>query len=195
MNVLVSTRTYDDLPRIAKWCARHKVSRLLFLKFKLTENNRTCGAMVLSREQERGLLPILRRLARSSGVLPMLDCSFFPALAVDRPRKRDLERFDVNGCQGAGAYLAVTVDGMVKPCSFWPEPLGGLELLTREAWVHADAFRAFRAASQSAQCRGCRYRDLCRGGCRVGGIPCCHPEDDQRVAVPGGDSATAPALR
>lgn len=173
LNLLVSGCTYDRLRDILKWCARQRVSRVLFLKFKLTENNRQCGDMILTREQERELLPIIRRQLRFSGIMPLLDCSFFPALAVHKPRKRDLERFDVNGCQGAAAYLAITVDGMVKPCSFCSDTVGGLELLNREAWVKSAALCAFRNGPRNEQCAKCNYSDLCNGGCRICRVQCC----------------------
>jgi len=124
--------------------------------------------MALEPSQERALIPLVRRLARRYGIMPMLDCSLFPALVRSRPKRRDLEFFDVNGCVGGHAILAITVDGQFKPCSFCATPCGDALGLTREEWVGNAALAAFRLARMRPSCTGCSYLDLCRGGCRVG---------------------------
>ena len=172
LNVLVSADTVEHLPEIARWCRRHRVTRALFLKFKVTRNNGCRRASLLSPEQERELLPVIRRAARRNGLMPMLDCSLFPALAMHRPSRRHLALFDVNGCQGANAYAAVTTEGMVKACSFCDSALGGIELLDRDKWIGCREAEAFREFRRQPRCGQCNYLDFCNGGCRLCGSPC-----------------------
>lgn len=176
LNVLVSAPTYDGLPRIWAWCARQGLSRILVLKFKVSGCNRACADMALDPSQEQALIPLVRRLARRYGIMPMLDCSLFPALARSRPKRRDLEFFDVRGCVGGRAILAVTADGRFKPCSFCETPCGDALGLTRETWMRNEGLAAFRRVRGEGLCEGCGYGDLCMGGCRVAPTPWCVAE-------------------
>ena len=176
LNVLVSTETYPGLAAIWAWCAEQGISRILLLKFKLTGKNRDSRDMALSPSQEQALVPLMRRLARKHPVMPMLDCSFFPALAWHRPKRKDIEFFDVNGCVGANAILAVTVDGRFKPCSFWPAPFGDALALDRNTWSEDPDLSEFRRSRLCNACSGCTYGDLCNGGCPVAVTPWCLAE-------------------
>jgi radical SAM protein with 4Fe4S-binding SPASM domain len=173
LNVLVSSATYAQLPGIWEWCAKHGISRLLLLKFKMTEINGDCRDMVLSADQEQSLLPLVRRLSRRHAIMPMLDCSFFPALAFSRPKRKDLEFFDVNGCVGGNAILAITTDGQFKPCSFYPVSYGDACLLNRKVWKESKELASFRQCRFSAGCGNCDYADLCNGGCRIAATEWC----------------------
>lgn len=173
LNVLVSNRTYAELPRIWDWCARQRISRLLLLKFKMTTVNRDCQDMALSEDQEQGLLPLIRQLSRRHAVMPMLDCSFFQALAYSRPDRKDLEFFDVNGCLGGNAILAVTIDGQFKPCSFCQTTCGDMLAMNRTLWEQNKGLSDFRHRRLRAACDTCAYVDLCNGGCRVSETECC----------------------
>jgi len=172
LNVLVSSETFHHLADIWKWCARQRIHQVLVLKFKLTVHNMDSAAMRLTVDQESELLPLVARLSRKYHVLPMLDCSLFPALARHRPRKRDLEFFDVNGCLGGNAYLAVGPDGSYRPCSFAPQAFGKIEALDRARWMSDPQLQAFRNAI-GPHCGVCGYRNLCHGGCRVCGSEAC----------------------
>lgn len=173
LNVLLSAVTYTELARIWNWCARQGISRLLLLKFKLTEKNHLCQDMMLSPAQEQSLLPLIRQLSRRRSLMPMLDCSFFPALAYHAPKKKDLEFFDVNGCVGANAILAITTDGRFKPCSFCSTPYGDALSLNRDVWKRNKALAEFRRADLHEACHACTYKDLCNGGCRLSATPWC----------------------
>lgn len=174
LNVLVSAETYSELPSIWAWCARQGISRLLLLKFKVTGTNCDCQNMILSADREQGLLPLIRRLSRRYSIMPMLDCSFFPALAYSRPEKRDLEFFDVNGCLGGNAILAVTIDGQFKPCSFCQTTCGDVLDLNRSLWEQNEELSEFRHRHLHVECETCAYEDLCNGGCRVAKTEWCH---------------------
>jgi radical SAM protein with 4Fe4S-binding SPASM domain len=173
LNVLVSAATYAELPGIWAWCARQGISRLLLLKFKMTTINHDCQDMMLSADQEQGLLPLIRKLSRRHAVMPMLDCSFFPALAHSRPDRSDLEFFDVNGCLGGNAFLAVTIDGQYKPCSFCQTTCGDTRALNRTVWEKNEALSEFRHRHLHAECDTCAYGDLCNGGCRISNTEWC----------------------
>ncbi len=167
LNVLVTAVTLEELPRIWSWCKRQGIKQILLLKFKLTENNRACRDMALSPTQEQSLLPLIRRLSRRYSIMPMLDCSFFPALAHHAPRKKDLEFFDVNGCVGGNAVLAITRDGQFKPCSFCRTSYGDALSLNRDVWAQNEALAKFRRTRPSGGCALCAYEELCNGGCRI----------------------------
>ncbi len=192
MNVLVSAATIDGLPQMWDWCAAQGVSRVLLLKFKLTENNHACGDMLLTPAQEQTLLDRVRRLSRRHAILPMLDCSFFPALAYARPAKRDLEFFDVNGCVGGNAILAVTTDGQFKPCSFCRTNCGDARQLSRCAWKENRGLQEFRRRRIHSGCNACAYGDLCNGGCRVSETEWCQ---NGRFSEPEGPGYGSQARR
>ncbi|MDX9980878.1 MAG: SPASM domain-containing protein, partial [Lentisphaeria bacterium] len=162
------------LPHIWRWCANEGISRVLLLKFKLTANNRECRDMLLSQDQERSLLSVVRKLSRRHSLMPMLDCSFFPALAYRGAKRRDLDFFDVNGCVGGNAILAVTVDGKFKPCSFCQTTYGDACQLSRSVWKDNKELEDFRQRRMYPGCRACSYEDLCNGGCRITETQCCH---------------------
>ena len=185
LNVLVSADTYTELPNIWAWCARQRISRLLLLKFKMTTINSDCQDMVLSAEQEQDLIPLIRQLSHRHSVMPMLDCSFFPALACSRPDRRDLEFFDVNGCLGGNAILAVTIDGQFKPCSFCQNTCGDILALNRNLWKENEDLSDFRHRHLHAECNTCAYEDLCNGGCRVSKTEWCRNQKDSEPEGPG----------
>ena len=167
VNLLVSSRSYAQLPNIMRWCSQHQVAQVLVLKFKLTRENREYKELLLTPSQEIGLIPRVRSLSRKYHLVLMLDCSLFPALAAHNIRMRDLEFMDVNGCQGGNAYLAITTDGRYKPCSFCETTFGTLDSLNTETWYQSEALQRFRQQRLHPDCHTCRYLDLCNGGCRV----------------------------
>jgi len=189
INVLLSAESHAELPRIWAWGAKHGISRILLLKFKLTEHNADCQDLVLPPADEQVLLPRLRQLARRHSIMPMLDCSLFPAFAFTRPKRSDLERFDVNGCVGGNAILAVTSDGYYKPCSFCAAPCGDARLLNRYQWKENQALAQFRRLRIHSACGGCKYKDLCNGGCRVSMTEWCHDDKTVHSGFYGGGQA------
>ncbi|MGD9126729.1 MAG: radical SAM protein [Planctomycetia bacterium] len=173
LNVLASSSTYEKLPGIWKWCAKQGISRILLLKFKITGTNHDCHDLMLSAEQEQSLFPLIRKLSRRHSIMPLLDCSLFPALAYSWPRKKDLKFFDVNGCVGGNAILAITTDGYFKPCSFCQTPCGDARLLDRNTWKENKELAEFRQYRAHESCRTCTYESLCNGGCRIAATDWC----------------------
>ncbi|MBN2384955.1 radical SAM protein [bacterium] len=174
LNVLVSASTFSELPHLWTWCSKQGISRLLLLKFKLTANNQTCQDLVLTPKQEQSLLPLIRTLSRRHDLMPMLDCSLFPALAFHAPNKKDLDFFDVNGCVGGHEILAITIDGLYKPCSFYPKACGNALNLNRHTWKMDQALADFRNMKSHSACTRCEYVDLCHGGCRISSTQWCY---------------------
>ena len=77
------------------------------------------------------------------------------------------EAYDNNGCLGGNAYIAIDVDGMYKPCSFWYEPFGCISDINFDYWVHNDKLNDFRNMRKDESCLNCDYVELCNGGCRL----------------------------
>ncbi|MBN2580100.1 MAG: radical SAM protein [Pirellulales bacterium] len=167
LNVLLSSQTFPHIPEIWKWCSQHAVRRVLALQFKITKNNLDYQSWRLTEDQQRDLYPTIVRWSRKYGVLPLLDCSLFPLLALHHPKKKDLEFFDVAGCQGGNAYIAITPEGHFKPCSFCEPSSGPIEMLDRHAWISMPHLQSFRQSRCSPDCTSCDYLPLCNGGCRI----------------------------
>jgi radical SAM protein with 4Fe4S-binding SPASM domain len=174
INLLATKASLPDFPGIFNWCAREQISRVLILRYKTTAaNSEMASHFSLSVEQELGLLPTIRKLARKHRLMPLIDCSLFPALAVHGPRHEDLIFYDVNGCQGGDAFISITVDGHFKPCSFWPESFGSVLHLTRQTWQTHDRLEHFRRRNRRS-CGACALMEICRGGCRLESDTLCH---------------------
>ncbi|MFH0954459.1 MAG: radical SAM protein [Verrucomicrobiota bacterium] len=168
LNMLVTSESFDDLPEVFRWAGRQGIGRVLLLRFKLTANNPESSPLLLSAGQLRQLPAIVRRLSRRHGILPLFDCSLFPTLTGYRwaARKR-LEYFDVEGCRGGNKFLAVTVSGDFKPCSFWPTTFGRAADLDRTTWAANPRLNEFRRQREHAACDACSQVNLCNGGCRL----------------------------
>lgn len=183
LNVLATSETLADFPAIFAWGQARGVARVLILKFKTTAANRPSSPLRLSSGQEAGLLPLIKRLARKHRLMPLIDCSLFPALAVHQPPEQDVRFFDVNGCQGGNAFLAVMPDGQFKPCSFWPHTFGNVTELTPEGWFSNPGLVQFRKGRRHVACGQCHFLDLCNGGCPLEAEPLC--QIHHRTAVAG----------
>jgi radical SAM protein with 4Fe4S-binding SPASM domain len=151
------------------WARRARIQRVLFQQFKITTRNAACRQLRLLPDQQGALFATIRRLSRRHGLMPLIDCSLFPLVAAAGVSRRDLEFFDIMGCQGGNAFASVDVDGMLRPCSFWPEPLAPAAGLDAATWYDHPGFTAFRA-SRPAQCSGCALVDLCSSPCRLPGF-------------------------
>ncbi len=167
INVLISSCTYSQLPEIWRWCSQHNIAQVLALKFKLTGANNDFKSMLLTPAQEIKLIPLIRNLSQKYNLVLMLDCSLFSALAANKLSRKELEFFDINGCQGGNAYLAVTTAGSYKPCSFCDTKLGTIDSLDSAKWAVSEGLRRFRQKRLYTYCETCHYQDLCNGGCRI----------------------------
>jgi radical SAM protein with 4Fe4S-binding SPASM domain len=68
---------------------------------------------------------------------------------------------------GGNAYIAIDVDGMYKPCSFWQETFGHVSDLTFDSWIHNPKLIEFRNMRKGKTCIHCQFESLCVGGCRL----------------------------
>ena len=168
LNLLLTKETLPELGTIISNAAKSGAGRILLLRFKITEKNR--GVTGLSADAELRELPAMMKKLRFGGRLPMLlfDCSLFEIFAesgfadVDSFRRRD-----ANGCSGANAYIAIDVNGMYKPCSFWPETIGSVLDLNFNDWMNNQKLTEFRGMKRGGSCARCEYMPLCARGCRL----------------------------
>jgi radical SAM protein with 4Fe4S-binding SPASM domain len=125
-------------------------------------------------DQARTLGPTLRALTTAhagGGVSIRIDCALVPFLSADEDLGQDaarLARFGIFGCEAAGALAAVTVDGLVGPCSFAkPSQLRAANLNGGYA-VDAELgrWRAYNDAP-TEPCASCSLRPVCKGGCKI----------------------------
>lgn len=168
LNCLVSSETFDHLPELMSWCAKEKITQVLFLKFKLTRHNQSACALVPRDEQELAVLSTMKRWARRCGIVPMLDCSFYEAISRSGFPQDLLDYYDMNGCMGAASYVAITPEGEIMPCSFCEERCGRALDFDTHMWINNLDLRAFRMKRKLESTRdACRFIDRCNGGCRV----------------------------
>jgi SynChlorMet cassette radical SAM/SPASM protein ScmE len=78
----------------------------------------------------------------------------------------------VTSCGGSISECAIRPDGGVIPCDrLWQYTVGDVKKNSLQfIWRHGQGFKKFRERYRRridsfAECRGCAYADLCRGGC------------------------------
>jgi len=78
----------------------------------------------------------------------------------------------VTSCGGSISECAIRPDGGVIPCDrLWNYTVGDVKKDSLQSiWRHGQGFKKFRERYRRridsfAECRGCAYTDLCRGGC------------------------------
>lgn len=173
LNLLLTRDNCPQIGEIFRWARAAGFNRVLALRFKLTAANSIHAALQLTLQQEQTLIPELRRHARRWGMMLLVDCSLFPAIARHRPRAKELLRWDVNGCQGGNMYMAIDTAGGYRPCSFWPTALGHAATLTRQEWIENPELVAFRSMRKTGRCVHCDHGALCNGGCRLASANVC----------------------
>jgi radical SAM protein with 4Fe4S-binding SPASM domain len=168
LNLLLTAETMPHLDEILYRAKKSGIKIVLFLRYKTTVKNRDT--------QELGIdgmineLPMrFKQLQRANKRLMFLfDCSLFEVLATNNYADINTYRkYDNNGCLGGNAYIAIDVNGMYKPCSFWHEPLGNVSEITFDNWIHDPKLNEFRNLRKNESCRQCEYIKLCVGGCRL----------------------------
>ncbi len=131
-------------------------------------------AQRLDAAQARSLGPTLRALVAElspCGEFSIrIDCALVPFLSADDEIASDpakLARFGVFGCEAGGALAAMTVDGVVAPCSFArPTSLRATDLAKHGSDAELSRWRAYVAAPPDP-CASCSIRAVCKGGCKV----------------------------
>jgi len=140
----------------------------LFLRYKTTSKNADIQGLGVDKELEE--LPIRLKKLKSANkrLMFLFDCSLFEILAENNFSDISTYRkYDNNGCLGGNAFIAIDVNGMYKPCSFWREPYGNILELNFDNWVHNPKLNEFRNMRKDDACTHCEFEKLCVGGCRL----------------------------
>jgi len=168
LNLLLTSETLPHLDEILSGARKSGVKKVLFLRYKITAKN--VDVQELRVDDELKNLPnILKSLSWSNRrMMSLIQCSLFEELAENDAADIDTYRkHDLNGCQGGNAFIAIDINGMFKPCSFWHETMGNVLEIDFDNWISNPKLNAFREMRRGAECAGCRFLELCNGGCRL----------------------------
>ena len=176
LNLLLSSETICNIERIFCWAKGLRFDKVLCLRYKFTDKNRSITEMSIDSEYRNAFESIMR-FGNKYRLKLLADCSALQEyIGYSKMSEKLLYYFDTNGCQGANAYIAITVDGKVKPCSFWHEAFFDAETMTQDDWLNNEKIVAFRNSRKTPRCNECEHFKLCGGGCRLPGISCCKSE-------------------
>ena len=168
LNLLLTTETLPRLDEILSQSRRAGVGKVLFLRYKTTAKN--LDIQGLSADDDLKELPVrFKALKRANRYMVFLfDCSLFELLAESNFADIDTYRkYDNNGCLGGNAYIAIEVNGMYRPCSFWHESFGNVLDLDFDDWINNPKLNEFRNMRRDQSCSSCEFLELCAGGCRL----------------------------
>lgn len=172
LNLLITTETYPLLEQIVNSAKASVFKKILFLRYKETKKNTNVSGLNADNLIKDALLKI-KKLSKRSCIMFLFDCSSLQEIAALRLiPPANLEKADANGCMGANAYIAIDVDGMYKPCSFWGESFGDAALLDYDEWINSEKLNQFRNRSHSPICNDCEYAKQCNNGCRLEYMNC-----------------------
>jgi radical SAM protein with 4Fe4S-binding SPASM domain len=168
LNLLITTETLPCLDVILFNARKSGVKVVLFLRYKTTIKNADTQELCLDNRLAE-LPERFKQLQQANKRLMFLyDCSLFEVLAENNfADTSTYYKYDNNGCLGGNAYIAIDVNGMYKPCSFWHEPFGNVSDITFENWIHSSELNEFRTMIRNEFCTRCEYIKLCVGGCRL----------------------------
>ena len=168
LNLLLTTETLPHLEDIIYKAKKSGVHKILFLRYKTTAKNEHIQG--LCADEALVDLPIrLKELQRKNmRVMFLFDCSLFEVLAEQNFLDIDtFRKYDNRGCWGGNSYIAIDINGMYKPCSFWKESYGNVLDLSFDNWIHNSKLNEFRSMRRDESCVCCDYEELCLGGCRL----------------------------
>ena len=168
LNILITSETLSHLDEILHLAVKSKIKKVLFLRYKKTVKN--IGIQELDSENELIKLPELFKkiMKKYWQIMFLFDCSLFELLAENN--FSDIEtyyKYDNNGCQGGNSWIAIDINGMYKPCSFWHESFGSILDLDFHRWIYNPQLNEFRNMKKKGACTRCGYDKLCNGGCRL----------------------------
>lgn len=170
INLVVCRATLPTLVQTIDAAVAAGAGEIELLRFKPSGRARlTYEAQKLREPDQRRFVALLEPLAeRHRDVHIKVDCSFVPLLCATGPDPERLAQFGVIGCEAGNVMSAVRGDLSATACSFVEQPLGDVTALLDYWNTHPD-LRRWRSWADSAPqpCASCRYRTLCRGGCKV----------------------------
>ena len=168
LNLLLTAETLPKLEEILYLARKSGVRKVLFLRYKTTSKNLDVQGLGIEGELEN-LPSRFKKLNRANKqIIFLFDCSLFELLAENNFADINTYRkYDSNGCQGGNAYIAVDVNGMYRPCSFWDEAFGNVLDIDFEKWILNPKLNQFRNMKRDESCSCCEFLELCCGGCRL----------------------------
>jgi len=168
LNLLLTSETLPHVDKILTQTRKAGVNKVLFLRYKITDKNQHIQNLRVD-DQLCDLPKIIKNLSwANKRLMFLIQCSLFEILAENGfSTVKKYFKHDSNGCQGGNAFIAIDIDGMYKPCSFWPESFGSVLDLNFENWANGTKLTQFRNMRQSNECATCEYEELCAGGCRL----------------------------
>jgi len=88
------------------------------------------------------------------------------------------ERLEYAGCQAAEALAYIAADGLVYPCSSWPESIGSLDVFSlKEVWAGQKRKEVVRRIGElPGECLECHDSETCLGGCRGMAVAAGNPD-------------------
>ncbi len=170
VNTVVSRSTFEHLVQTVAAAAEAGAEEVELLRFKPTGRGAlTWLAERLTEAQGRALMPTVLELQRRHPDVTMkIDCSFVPMLCAAEPDPEALAALGVIGCEAGNVMAAVRADLQATACSFVDEPIGDVAALV-DGWRTDPELIRWRgyADAPPEPCASCRYRTLCRGGCKA----------------------------
>ena len=168
LNLLLTSETLPHLDDILLNARKWGIRVVLFLRYKTTTKNADIQGLSLDNRLTELPTRFKQLQWANKRLMFLFDCSLFEVLAESNYAEIDTYRkYDNNGCLGVNAYIAIDVNGMYKPCSFWSEPFGDVAEITFDNWMHNPKLNAFRNMAKDESCTRCEYMKLCVGGCRL----------------------------
>jgi len=168
LNLLLTTETLPHIDSILSKVKTSGVKKILFLRYKTTVKNIENQGLSLDKELKE--LPIkLKQLYKSNIHLMFLfDCSLFEIMAENGFSDfKTYRKYDNRGCFGGNAFIAIDINGMYKPCSFWQESFGSIFDLSFDNWINNIKLNRFRNMRKNESCNHCEFEEVCAGGCRL----------------------------
>jgi radical SAM protein with 4Fe4S-binding SPASM domain len=176
VNVVLTRRTFGALASTLARARSLGAREAQLLRYKPAGRAASLDylAQRLDASQARALGPTLRALVAElspEGAFPIrIDCALVPFLSADdaiTSRPDALAQFGVFGCEAGAALAAVTVNGVIAPCSFAsPTSLRASDLAAHAGDADLARWRAY-VASPPEPCASCPIRSACKGGCKV----------------------------
>jgi radical SAM protein with 4Fe4S-binding SPASM domain len=170
VNCILDRHTWHAAEAVVAAVAERGGNQVEFLRYKPAGRG-TAGYAdrALTEAQGRQMAPMLLALgAAHPSVEIKIDCSLVPFLCAADPAPEALTALGVLGCEAGHALAAVTAEGAALPCSFVHTPVGDVAHLM-DHWHTDPTLEAWRTYPERAPapCAQCRYRAICKGGCKV----------------------------
>jgi GeoRSP system SPASM domain protein len=156
------------IPDILAFCNEHEITKLKLPNAHIGGSFHEYSADELPRwEDLRKFSNLWEKSVSSLEVLPAMevhDLFLWEIMTPDRQQNRS----EYGGCQAANSLAHIDINGVVHPCSAWPQPLGQLpDQSLEDIWAGRERQSVVeKIAITPVGCQGCSDLNLCLGGCR-----------------------------